>query len=50
VLESVYSLALHLNQGEAGAVKAKRLDRLTFAALAGGYALTVVVLTMQLRG
>jgi hypothetical protein len=50
VLESVYSLALHLNQGEAGAAKAKRLDRLTFAALAGGYALTVVVLTMQLRG
>jgi len=49
VTESVYSLSLHLNRGEPGARHARRLDRATFALVAGGYVATVVVLTAQLR-
>ncbi len=47
VIESAFSLSLHLNRGEAGALLAKRLDRLAFFLLLGGFGLTVFVLTLQ---
>ncbi len=49
VAESAYSLSLHLNKGEDGARFAKRLDRATFLVVASGYAITVLVLTLQIH-
>ncbi|MFM7052571.1 MAG: hypothetical protein ACKOYN_10645 [Planctomycetota bacterium] len=49
VAESAYSLSLHLKHGAGGAALAKRLDRITFLVITGGYLVTVTVLTMQLR-
>ncbi len=48
IAESAYSLAIRLKHGESGDARARRLDRLTFAVVAGGYATTVVVLTYRL--
>ena len=47
IVESAFSLALHLNHGERGAAAAKRLDRATFAVLATLFAGTATVLTLQ---
>jgi hypothetical protein len=44
VIESAYSLSLHLNHGDAGAARAKRLDRIAFAVVCLGYAGSVIVL------
>lgn len=44
VIESAYSLSLHLNHGDAGAARAKRLDRIAFALVCLGYAASVIVL------
>lgn len=44
VIESAYSLSLHLNHGDAGAAIAKRLDRATFVFVCLGYAMSVLLL------
>ena len=47
VIESAFSLSLHLNRGEAGAALAKRLDRWTFVALFVAFAGATIFLTIQ---
>lgn len=44
VIESAYSLSLHLNHGDAGAALAKRLDRTTFAVVCLAFACSVLLL------
>lgn len=47
IVESAFSLSLHLNHGERGAAAAKRLDRATFGVLAVLFAAAATTLTVQ---
>ena len=47
IVESAFALSMHLNHGEEGAARAKRLDRLTFAALSVALLAASWVLTAQ---